>query len=101
MASQMLVSVLRYISHLSGSKDSEEQSDSQLLQRFVAHRDEGTFIALLQRHGPLVFGICKQVLRDAHDADDAFQATFLVLARKAALIRQHESLAAWLHRVAL
>src|SRR5262245_28305514 len=100
MASQMAV-VLREIHQriITGQRD--EQIDSQLLRAFAATRDEGAFATLLQRHGPLVLGVCRHVLRDTHDADDAFQATFLVLARKASSIRKHESLAAWLHRVAL
>jgi RNA polymerase sigma factor (sigma-70 family) len=101
MASETLAGVRRFICHLAGTKERDEQSDSQLLQQFVAQRDEAAFAALLQRHGPLVFRACRQVLREAHDAEDAFQATFLVLARKAASIRTHESLAAWLHRVAI
>src|SRR5262245_1713415 len=75
-------------------------TDSHLLARFVIDSDEDAFAALLLRHGPLVRGVCRQVLRDAHEADDAFQATFLVLARKARSIRQGQCLAAWLYRVA-
>jgi RNA polymerase sigma factor (sigma-70 family) len=71
------------------------------LQQFVARRDEGTFATLLERHGPLVLGVCRQVLGDGHAAEDAFQATFLILAREAGSVRRHESLAAWLHRVAV
>jgi RNA polymerase sigma factor (sigma-70 family) len=96
-----MAAVLRYIGHVACVKEGDAPSDSQLLQQFVDHRDEGAFATLLQRHGPLVFGYCRQVLRDLHAAEDAFQATFLVLARKAASIRKHESLAPWLHRVAL
>src|SRR4051812_5492279 len=75
-------------------------SDEQLLERFLAHRDETAFAALMQRHGPMVLGVCRAVLRHPQDAEDAAQSTFLVLAKKAAAIRQHSSLASWLHGVA-
>src|SRR4051794_9881264 len=75
-------------------------SDEQLLERFLAHREEAAFAALLQRHGPMVLGVCRSVLRHPQDAEDAAQATFLVLAKKAASIRQQGSLASWLHGVA-
>jgi RNA polymerase sigma factor (sigma-70 family) len=101
MASQLLADVLRYLRHFVHTPEWDEQSDGQFLQRFIAQRDEGAFAALLQRHGPLVLGVCRQVLGVEQDAEDAFQATFLVLARKAHTIRQAASLAAWLHRVAL
>jgi RNA polymerase sigma factor (sigma-70 family) len=78
----------------------EEPSDAALLERFVMQRDEAAFTLLVERYGPLVLGICRQVLGDDHAAEDAFQATFLILARKAAAIRQRGSLAAWLHHVA-
>jgi RNA polymerase sigma factor (sigma-70 family) len=74
------------------------QTDAQLLQEFVARHDQSAFAQLLQRHGPLVWGICRRVLHNADDADDAFQATFLILARKARLVRT--SVAGWLCRVA-
>jgi RNA polymerase sigma factor (sigma-70 family) len=99
MTSTPLVGVLRYIGLLAGNEGAGDQSDQELLQRFVAGRDESAFAALLERHGPLVLGVCRRVLGDAQDVEDAFQAAFLVLARKAASIRKQESLAAWLHRV--
>jgi RNA polymerase sigma factor (sigma-70 family) len=101
MTSPRLTGLLRYVHHLVIPEDSGDPSDGQLLQKFVAQRDEGAFAELLQRHGPLVLAVCRQVLCDAHAAEDAFQATFLVLARKAASIRRKASLAAWLYRVAL
>ena len=75
-------------------------SDAQLLERFVAGRDETAFEALIARHGRAVQAVCRDVLRDPHDAEDAFQATFLILARKAGSLWVGDSLAAWLHRVA-
>ncbi len=96
-----LAAVLRYFRGVAGANDCDAQGDGPLLRRFAAERDEGAFAALLQRHGPLVFEVCRRVLGDRHDAEDAFQAAFLVLAKKAASVRRGEALAAWLHRVAL
>jgi RNA polymerase sigma factor (sigma-70 family) len=80
--------------------DGGSMSDGQLLECFVARQDETAFEVLVRRHGPMVLGVCRRVLRDSHDADDAFQATFLVLVRKAASIRQCELLGNWLYGVA-
>lgn len=80
-------------------------ADGQLLERFQARREdeagERAFAALVDRHGPMVLRVCRDALRDPHDAQDAFQATFLVLARKAASIRRRDALGPWLHGVAL
>jgi RNA polymerase sigma factor (sigma-70 family) len=78
-------------------------SDEQLIEQFVngqSEAGEGAFEVLLERHGPMVFRTCRTILRDRHDAEDAFQATFLVLARQARSIRNPASLASWLHGVA-
>jgi RNA polymerase sigma factor (sigma-70 family) len=75
-------------------------TDAQLLERFAAARDEAAFEALISRHGPLVLATCRGLLRDPNDAEDAFQATFLILARRAAALWAGPSLAGWLHRVA-
>ena len=75
-------------------------SDGQLLDRFVERREGAVFEAIVRRHGPMVWGVCRRVLRDHHDAEDAFQATFLVLARKAASIMPREKLGNWLYGVA-
>jgi RNA polymerase sigma factor (sigma-70 family) len=74
--------------------------DAALLDRFVRHRDEEAFAALVARHAPMVFGVCRRVLHDTHAAEDALQATFVVLARKASAIHRPEALASWLHRTA-
>src|SRR4051794_15360672 len=75
-------------------------SDGQLLDRFVRRREEAVFEAVVHRHGPMVWGVCRRVLRDHHDAEDAFQATFLVLARKATSVVPREKLGNWLYGVA-
>jgi RNA polymerase sigma factor (sigma-70 family) len=77
-------------------------TDGQLLERFMARRDEGgecAFAALVERHGPMVLGVCRRILRDPHDAADAFQATFLILIRKANRVRVTDSLGRWLYGV--
>jgi RNA polymerase sigma factor (sigma-70 family) len=74
--------------------------DGELLSCFIERREESAFAALLRRHGPMVLGVCRRVLRDVHDAEDAFQATFLVLVRKAASVRPREAVGNWLYGVA-
>jgi RNA polymerase sigma factor (sigma-70 family) len=100
MAQEQLACVLRHVQRLVGGRLSTRLSDGELLERFTTQHDEAAFEVLVQRHGPLVLRVCRRVLHDAYDAEDAFQATFLVLARKAASIRSHTSVAGWLYGVA-
>jgi RNA polymerase sigma factor (sigma-70 family) len=100
MSDTNLGQVLRRLRQLAGAPAGEAGSDARLLQRFAANRDEAAFAVLLQRHGPMVLGVCRRVLVREHDAEDAFQATFLVLARKACSIRRGDSVAGWLCEVA-
>jgi RNA polymerase sigma factor (sigma-70 family) len=74
--------------------------ESELLEAFVVHRNEAAFEALVRRHGPMVLSVCRRVLQNHHDAEDAFQATFLVLARKAASIKPRHMVGNWLYGVA-
>ena len=74
-------------------------SDAQLLERITANHDEHAFDALIARHGPLVWSVCRSILSDSHDVEDAFQASFLILVRKARSLRVGDSLCGWLYRV--
>jgi RNA polymerase sigma factor (sigma-70 family) len=97
MAARHMASVIRYLRRVAAPPG---DTDGELLRRFAQERDEAAFTALLRRHGPLVFGVCQRILQNQHDAEDAFQATFLVFARKARWVAKPESLADWLFGVA-
>ncbi len=90
--------IIHRVRHLLGRGDATP--DSELLTRFVADRDGEAFTLLVHRHGPMVLGVCRRVLRNAADADDAFQATFLVLARRAGAVRPQSLVGNWLYGVA-
>ena len=99
----MDIASLRYLCTLYRVGVVGDLTDGQLLERFVAGGDESAeagFAALVERHGPMVLRVCRQILGDAHDAEDAFQATFLVLARRAGSVRKRESVASWLYGIA-
>jgi RNA polymerase sigma factor (sigma-70 family) len=100
MANTPLGVVLHHVRASAGTGPTKERTDADLLHAFSAHRDQGAFTALVRRHGAMVLGVCRHVLKQAEDAEDAFQATFLVLAQNAAAIRKKEALASWLHSAA-
>jgi RNA polymerase sigma factor (sigma-70 family) len=100
MANAQVSTLVRHIRNMVGGHNTTPRTDVQLLGEFRARRDEAAFAALVGRHGPMVLRVCRRVLRHQQDAEDAFQATFLALARHAASIRKRESLASWLHGVA-
>ncbi len=100
MAPPILHGLLTHVRRSAGAPDGGSQSDAELLERFLAVRDQAAFTALVRRHGGLVLAACRRVLAERADVEDAFQATFLVLIRKARTIRRHQSLAGWLYRVA-
>jgi RNA polymerase sigma factor (sigma-70 family) len=90
------------VRHLALAEDSAEpQTDAALLARYALHRDSAAFAELLHRHGPVVLGVCRRILPSSHDAEDAFQAVFLVLARKADAVRPAGQVGNWLYGVAV
>ena len=91
MATGQMSSVIQHFRRAALLQDGGGMTDGQLLERFLARRDEAAFEALVRRHGPMVLGVCRRVLHNAHDAEDAFQATFLVLVRKAASLLPREA----------
>src|SRR5437879_225782 len=92
--------LLRHLRQVLQPPAARECDDGELLGRFAAARDEAAFAALVRKHGRLVWRVCRRVLDHEHDAEDAYQGTFLVLARKAASIRKQRSVASWLYGVA-
>jgi RNA polymerase sigma factor (sigma-70 family) len=101
MATAQMDTVIRHLRRVVLRQDGAGWTDGQLLASFIEQKDEAAFETLVRRHGPMVFGVCRRVVGNHHDAEDAFQATFLVLARKAASVRPRERVANWLHGVAL
>src|SRR5262249_47581917 len=100
MATSHTSKVIQHLRRAALLRDGAGMTDGQLLECFLTQRDDAAFAALVRRHGPMVWGVCRRVLRNYHDAEDAFQATFLVLVRKAATVEPKEMGANWLYGVA-
>src|SRR5262245_58024251 len=100
MAHGQTGTLLQHLRQLLHAEVTADLTDTQLLQRFAAEHDEAAFAALLARHGPTILQLCRRILHHTHDAEDAFQATFLVLARLAGSIRKPEAVGSWLYGVA-
>jgi RNA polymerase sigma factor (sigma-70 family) len=100
MATSPVIVFLQQLRRTALLREGAEQTDGQLLEAFIRRRDSQALEVLVRRHAPMVWGVCRRKLANHHDAEDAFQATFLVLVRKAASIRSRELLANWLYRVA-
>ncbi|HEV3163699.1 MAG TPA: sigma-70 family RNA polymerase sigma factor, partial [Isosphaeraceae bacterium] len=100
MATGQYGTVLRHINRLFGLGTVSGLTEWQLLHRYVTSRDEAAFEALVARHGPMVLGVCRRLLDDPHEVEDAFQATFLVLVKKARVLRERDVLGHWLYGVA-
>src|SRR5947209_609162 len=92
--------LLRSLRRLSDSAGPSSPGDGSLLERFVRDGDEDAFTELVRRHGPMVLAVCRRVLGGWHEAEDAFQTTFLLLVHKAGRLRQPDALGPWLHGVA-
>src|SRR5438309_8805179 len=100
MATPRLPDVIQHLRQAVATRGSPAVDDAHLLERFLTQHDEAAFELLVWRHGKMVFGTCRRLLRDAHEAEDAFQACFLALARRAGSIGRRESVGGWLHKVA-
>src|SRR5262249_28678059 len=100
MASRRINPVLKHIQRLIDRQEASAWTDQQLLDRFISRKEEAAFTALVRRHGAMVLALGSRILRQREDAEDVFQAAFLVLARKARSIRKQESIGGWLYRVA-
>src|SRR5437763_674276 len=100
MANEPLRAVIQHLRRVADLKGPGRLTDAELLERFAIGRDQAAFEVLVWRHGPMVQNLCRRLLRHEHDAEDAFQATFLTLVRKAASITKREAVGSWLYKVA-
>src|SRR5262249_5190771 len=100
MATGQLNEVVEHLRRVVNPHDGSGLSDGQLLQNYLSRREEAALAILVRRHGPMIWGVCRRILHHSHDAEDAFQATFLVFVRKAASIASKELVGNWLYGVA-
>ena len=100
MAASRIEPIMQHLRRVVLREDKSGMTDGQLLEHFISHGDAAAFEALVRRHGPMVLGVCRRILGNSHDAEDCFQATFLVLARKAASVSPREQIGNWLYGVA-
>src|SRR5262245_58809469 len=100
MGTAQIGRVVQHLRRAALSPCTSGPTDGELLKWFITRRDGDAFEALVRRHGPMVLGVCRRIVGNVHDAEDAFQATFLVLVRKAASIAAREQVGSWLYGVA-
>lgn len=100
MRSSSMTVAVDYLRRTLSLQDATDMTDGQLVEAFIASKDQAAFEALLRRHGPMVFSVCRRFIHDVQDAEDVFQATFLVFIRKAASVKPRDMVANWLHGVA-
>src|SRR5438067_1134485 len=100
MATQQLSRVVQHLRGMLAMEDAAGVPDADLLKRYVHEHDEAAFEMLVRRHGPMVLGVCRRLLHNPHDAEDAFQVTFLVLVRKASALHSPGTIGNWLYGVA-
>src|SRR3954449_8238622 len=100
MKSRQNEAILGHVRQLFGAGTLVGMAEGQLLERFSSRRDEAAFELIVARHGPMVLGVCRRILSDPDDVEDAFQATFLVLVRKAGSLRDRDRVGNWLFGVA-
>ncbi|MHC5544165.1 RNA polymerase sigma factor, partial [Singulisphaera rosea] len=97
---ESLGAAIRQINRLFGRGTVAGCSDAELLERFASGQEAGAIEGLVARHGPMVLSVCRGILKDPNDAEDAFQATFLILVKKSRTLRNQNALGPWLYRVA-
>jgi DNA-directed RNA polymerase specialized sigma24 family protein len=99
MTPNSLDTIIQHLHRAALKQDCSDKTDGQLLESYIDNRDEAAFEALLRRHAPMVMGVCRHVVGNHHDAEDAFQATFLVLAARASAVKPGGQVANWLLRL--